>query len=95
MDIRLLSAFVVAIALSAVAAAQDPPSAPPAGQNPGQSSGQGNGGGNGQRGGRGGYGGMMGRGMMGTVTEVPRTTIPSRRMPARCTTFISPPIPES
>ena len=70
MSTRLLSAFVLAIALCTLAAAQDPGSAPPADQNSGQNSGQGNGGGNGQRGGRGGYGGgMMGRGLMGTVTE--------------------------
>jgi hypothetical protein len=66
--------MLVVLTLAAAAVAQDPGSAPPAGQN----SGPGNGGGNGQRGGRGGYGGgmggagmgMMGRGLMGAVTEV-------------------------
>ncbi len=61
---RLLSALVVAAALSAAGLAQDAGSAPPSGQNPGQG-----GGGDGQRGGRGGFGGGMGRGLMGTVTE--------------------------
>jgi hypothetical protein len=65
MKFRYLPAIVVAVFLTASLGAQDPSSAPPAGQN--NSSGQG---GNGQRGGRGGFGGgMMGRGLMGTVTE--------------------------
>ena len=70
MKTRLLSAFVVAVSLAAAAFAQDAGSAAPAGQNSGQNSGSGNGGGYGLRGGRGGAMGMMGRGLMGTVTEV-------------------------
>ena len=78
MNIRLLSAIVIAVAFTAAACAQDSGSAPPAGQNAGQNATPGPGTGNGQRGGRGGYGGgmgggagmMMGRGLMGTVTEV-------------------------
>ncbi|MGB7266343.1 MAG: DUF5666 domain-containing protein [Terracidiphilus sp.] len=69
MKLSLFSAIVVAAALTCAAGAQDSGSAPPAGQN----SGSGNGGGYGQRGGRSGFGGgmgMMGRGTMGTVTEV-------------------------
>jgi preprotein translocase subunit YajC len=69
MKLRFLPAMLAVLALTAVAVAQEPGSAPPASQN----SGQGNGGGNGQRGGRGMVGmsgGMMGRGLMGTVTEV-------------------------
>jgi preprotein translocase subunit YajC len=75
MKLRLLPATFAVLAVTAVAVAQDPGSAPPAGQNSTQNSGQGNGGGYGQRGGRGGGGGMgggmgmMGRGLMGTVTE--------------------------
>jgi preprotein translocase subunit YajC len=68
---RLLPAMLAVLALTAAAVAQDSGSAPPPGQNSNQNSGPGNGGGYGQRGGRGGYGGgMMGRGLMGTVTEV-------------------------
>ncbi len=70
MKTHLLPAFVVAAALAATAFAQDAGSPPPSGQNSGQNSGPGNGGGYGQRGGRGGGMGMMGRGLMGTVTEV-------------------------
>src|SRR5208337_4319391 len=75
MKLRLLPAMFAVLALTAAAVAQDPGSAPPRGQNSNQNSGQGNGGGYGQRGGRGGYGGgegmgMMGRGLMGTVSEV-------------------------
>jgi len=70
MKTRLLSAFVVAVALAAAAFAQDAGSPPLAGQNSGQNSGSGNGGGYGQRGGRGGGMGMLGRGLMGTVTDV-------------------------
>jgi hypothetical protein len=54
------------LALTAATAAQDSGSAP----SPGQNSGRGNGGGYGQRGGMGGGMGMMGRGLMGAVTEV-------------------------
>src|ERR1035441_6985613 len=75
MNIGTLSAIVIAVALTAAAGAQDSGSAPPAGQNAGQNATPGPGGGNGQRGGRGGgmgggAGMMMGRGLMGTVTEV-------------------------
>lgn len=77
MKFRIVPAIVVAVAFTVAAGAQDAGSAPPAGQNSGQSSGQGSGGGYGHRGGRGGFGGgmgggadMMGRGLMGTVTEV-------------------------
>ena len=73
MTSRLLPAIVIAAALNAAAVAQDAGSAPPAGQNSGHNSSQGSAGGYGQRGGRGGFGagmGMMGRGLMGTVTEV-------------------------
>ena len=76
MKFRIVPAFVVAVAFTVAAGAQDTGSAPPAGQNSGQNSGQGTGGGS-HRGGRGGFGGgmgggagMMGRGLMGTVTEV-------------------------
>ncbi|MGO8933904.1 MAG: DUF5666 domain-containing protein [Terracidiphilus sp.] len=79
MNIRLLSSIVIAVAFTVAAAAQDPGSAPPAGQNAGQNATPGPGG-HGQRGGRGGFGGggmgggagmvLMGRGLMGTVTEV-------------------------
>ena len=66
MDIRILSAVVLSLALGAVAWGQDPNSAAPAQQNPG-----GPGGGRGGFGQRGGYGGMgAGRGFTGTVTEV-------------------------
>jgi len=62
------AALFLALSFAALAAAQEPSIAP--GQDsPGQ--GQNQGGGYGQRGGRGGWGGgMMGRGLMGTVTEV-------------------------
>jgi hypothetical protein len=67
MKTRLLSAIVVAVALTAAAGAQVSGSSPPAGQN----AGPGSGGGYGQHGGHGFWGGgMMGRGLMGTVTEV-------------------------
>jgi hypothetical protein len=64
---HMLIALVIAAGLSAAAYPQDAGSPPP-----GQNSGSSNGGGNGQRGGRrGGMGGMgmMGRGVIGTVTE--------------------------
>jgi hypothetical protein len=70
MKIRLLTAMVFSLALSAVYA-QDAPPAPPAGQGPAQGPGQG--GWQGQRGGRGGMmgrAGMGGNGVMGTVTAV-------------------------
>ena len=67
MKLRLLPAMFAILALTAAAVAQDPGSAPPPGQNSNQNSGPGNSGGYGQRGAR---GGMMGRGLMGTVTEV-------------------------
>jgi Domain of unknown function (DUF5666) len=64
-------AVFAVFALTAAAVAQDPGFAPPPGQNSNQNSGTGNGGGYGQRGGRGGMGGgMMGRGLIGKVTEV-------------------------
>ena len=73
MKLRNFSFFVAALALSAAALAQDSGAAPAAGQNAGQGarqgSGQGAGGGYGRRGGGSG-GGMMGRGTMGTVTDV-------------------------
>jgi hypothetical protein len=66
MKLRSLSLVVAAaIAFAAAALAQDPSAAPATGQNPGQ----GQGGGYGRRGGGFG-GGMMGRGTMGTVTDV-------------------------
>jgi len=66
MKTRFLFAILITVSLTAFAGAQDAGSAAPAGQN----AGTGQGGGYGQRGGRGGFGGgMMGRGMMGTVTE--------------------------
>ena len=64
MKLRALSAFVIAASLTAAVCAQDSGSAPPAGQDSSSE----HGGGYGQRGGRG-FGGMMGRGLMGTVTE--------------------------
>jgi len=70
MRIRLLTAMVFGLALSA-AYAQDAPPAPPAGQGPAQGLGQG--GWQGQRGGRGGMmgrAGLGGNGVMGTVTAV-------------------------
>ncbi len=65
MKVRLLSAIVFGLALSAAATAQDATTGAPTGQSQGQS----------QRGGRGGWGGgggMMGagRGLLGTVTAV-------------------------
>jgi hypothetical protein len=74
MNIRLLSSIVIAVAFTAAAGAQDSGSAQPSGQNAGQNATSGSGG-YGQRGGRGGgmgggAGMMMGRGLMGTVTEV-------------------------
>ena len=74
MNLRLLPAMFAVLALTAAAVAQNPGSAPPPGQDSNQNSGPGNGGGYGQRGGRGGRGGgavgLMGRGLIGTVTEV-------------------------
>jgi hypothetical protein len=85
MNIRFLSAIVIAITFTAAANSQDSGTAPPSAQNASPNAGQngdsGSGGGRSQRGGqregRGGYGGgmgggagMMGRGLMGTVTEV-------------------------
>ena len=81
MNIRFLSAIVIAITFTTVANSQNSGSAPASRQsaspNAGQNGDSGTGGGHGQRGGRGGYGGgmgggagMMGRGLMGTVTEV-------------------------
>jgi len=75
MKIRLMSAIVLGLALSA-ACAQDASQAQPGGQGSGMGSGgwQGQNQGQSQRGGHGGWGGggMMGagRGVMGTVTEV-------------------------
>jgi len=74
MNIRPLSAILFAVAFAVAAGAQDPGSAPPASQGSGQNALSGPGG-HGQRGGRGGgmgggAGMMMGRGLMGTVTEV-------------------------
>jgi hypothetical protein len=68
MKLHLLPVIAFAIAFTVAAAAQDAGSAPPAGQNSGSESG----GGYGQRGGHGFGGGMgmMGRGLIGTVTEV-------------------------
>jgi Domain of unknown function (DUF5666) len=65
MKLRTFSLVVAAFALSAAALAQDSGAPPAAGQN----AGQGPGGGYGRRGGGFG-GGMMGRGTMGTVTDV-------------------------
>lgn len=74
MKFRLLSAIVLALALGAVAWAQDRnPSGQDSSQDSGQNSGMAPGGGYGQRGGRGfGRGGMMGfsRNVSGTVTAV-------------------------
>ena len=85
MYIRFLSAIVLAITFTAAANCQDSGTASPSGQNgsqgasrnAGQNEDSGSGGGHGQRGGRGGFGGgmgggagMMGRSLMGTVTEV-------------------------
>jgi Domain of unknown function (DUF5666) len=72
MNIRLLSAIVIAVAFAAAAGAQDSGSAPPSGQNAGSGSGGGYGqhGDRGYGGGMGGGAGMIGRGLMGTVTEV-------------------------
>jgi hypothetical protein len=74
MNIRHLSAILFAVAFTVAAGAQDSGSAPLASQNAGQNTTSGPGG-HGQRGGRGGgmgggAGMMMGRGLMGTVTEV-------------------------
>jgi Domain of unknown function (DUF5666) len=85
MNIRFLSAIVLAITFTAAANCQDSGTAQPSGQNgsqgvspnAGQNGDSGSGGGHGQRGSRGGFGGgmgggagMMGRGLMGTVTEI-------------------------
>lgn len=64
MRIRLFAALAIALVLSTATAAQDTGSAPPDGQNPGMGPG-----GYGPHGGPGGMG-MMGRGLMGDVTEV-------------------------
>ena len=73
MNIRHLSSIAIAVAFTVAAVAQDSGSAPPAGPNGGQNATSGSGG-HGQHGGHGGMGGgagmMMGRGLMGTVTEV-------------------------
>ncbi len=66
MKFRYLPLLAVALSLAVSLGAQDAASAPAAGQ----SNGSGQGGSNGRRGGRGGFGGgMMGRRLMGTVTE--------------------------
>ncbi|MGB8032169.1 MAG: DUF5666 domain-containing protein [Terracidiphilus sp.] len=73
MNSRLFPSLVIAVAFTAAACAQEPGNAPPSGQSAGQNGNSGSGGGYGQRGGRGGFGGgigMMGRGLMGTVTAV-------------------------
>jgi hypothetical protein len=71
MKVRLLSAIVFSLALTAAASAQNAPTTPPAGQSSGSGSGGGHGQGQGQRGGWGGGFGMgAGRGLLGTVTEV-------------------------
>jgi hypothetical protein len=71
MKVRLLSAIVFGLALTAAASAQSAPTTPPAGQSSGSGTGGGHGQGQGQRGGRGGGFGMgAGRGLLGTVTEV-------------------------
>jgi hypothetical protein len=77
MNIRFLSAIVLAITFAAAANSQNSGSAAQnsssAAQDAGQNGDPSSGGGHGQRGGRGGFGGgggMMGRGLMGTVTEV-------------------------
>ncbi len=64
MKLRSLPSIFAVFVLAATAFAQGPASAPP----PQENSGPGNGGGYGQHGGHG--MGMMGRGVMGTVTEV-------------------------
>ena len=74
MNIRNLSTIVLAFAFTVAAGAQDTGSAQPSGQNAGQNASSGSGD-YGQRGGRGGgmgggMGMMMGRGLMGIVTEV-------------------------
>jgi hypothetical protein len=74
MNIRLLSIFVFAVSFAVAVNAQNSGSAVPTSQsagqnaNPASNTSSGSGGGEGQRGGRG--MGMMGRGLMGTVTEV-------------------------
>jgi hypothetical protein len=68
---RLFASLVITVAFAAAACAQGPGIAPSPGQSTGQHGNSGSGGGYGQRGGRGGFGGgMMGRGLMGTVTVV-------------------------
>lgn len=74
MNIRPLSAILFAVVFTVAAGAQDSGSAPPASPNGGQNATSGPGG-HGQHGGRGGgmgggAGMMIGRGLMGTVTEV-------------------------
>ncbi|MGD0734923.1 MAG: DUF5666 domain-containing protein [Terracidiphilus sp.] len=72
MKVRLLSAFVFSLTLTAGASAQQAPATPPSSQAPSQSLNQLGGQGQGGRGGRGGWGGGMmgGRGTIGTVTAV-------------------------
>jgi len=76
MKLRLFSAIVLSLALTAAASAQNEPTAAPTNTPTGQSSDAGAGGlqgqdrDQGQRGGRGGFGMGMGRGVLGTVTEV-------------------------
>jgi hypothetical protein len=80
MNIRLLSAFVFAVSFAVAGNAQNSGSAAPTSQSAVQNTSPQAGGGEGHRGGRGGYGGgmvggggagmMMGRRLMGTVTEV-------------------------
>lgn len=78
MNIRLLSAFVFAVSFAVAGNAQNSGSAAPTSQSAVQNTNPQAGGGEGHRGGPGGYGGgmgggagmMMGRRLMGTVTEV-------------------------
>jgi hypothetical protein len=73
MNKRLLPTLLIAITFTGAACAQDSSTAPAPGQNPSQSANPRPGATQGQRGGRGGFGGgagMMGRGLMGTVTAV-------------------------
>jgi hypothetical protein len=71
MKIRFVAALAFALTLAGIAPAQDAGSISPVGQNGGGNS-NGYGAGSARRGGRGSFGGMgmMGRGLMGTVTEV-------------------------
>ncbi len=78
MKTSILLATIAAVVITGAAGAQDAGSAPPASQSSGQNSGPGSGAGASQpEGRRGGFGsgmgggaGLMGRGLMGTVTEV-------------------------